>query len=141
MTTATSAPFRGLEPGVGDLVFSRMFPKPDPYVRQPVTWTRDKLGEHMWSAQRAICRSVVKNRRTAVHSCHDSGKSFTASRLAVWWIDVHQPGEAFVITTAPTSHQVDAILWREIGRAHRKGSLPGRITLDSKWRLGPAHGD
>jgi hypothetical protein len=34
------------------------------------------------------------------------------SRLAHWWIDVHPPGEAFVVTTAPTTPQVEAILRR-----------------------------
>jgi hypothetical protein len=45
-------------------------------------------------------------------------------------------GEAFVVTTAPTTAQVEAILWPEIGKAHRKGNLPGRITLDAKWYMG-----
>jgi hypothetical protein len=58
------------------------------------------------------------------------------SRLAAWWLDVHPIGEAFVVTTAPTTAQVEAILWREIGKAHRKGNLPGRITLDAKWYMG-----
>jgi hypothetical protein len=62
-------------------------------------------------------------------------KSFTMSRLAAWWLDVHPIGEAFVVTTAPTTAQVEAILWREIGKAHRKGNLPGRITLDAKWYM------
>lgn len=127
--------------GTADAVTRQLFPQPDPYTDNPIGWVREKLGEHMWSAQRRLARSVVRNRYTAVHSCHDSGKSYAASRIAAWWIDVHPPGDAFVVTTAPTSHQVDAILWREIGRAHRKGNLPGRITLDSKWRLGPAYGD
>jgi hypothetical protein len=48
----------------------------------------------------------------------------TAARIAAWWLDVHPPGEAFVVSTAPTFSQVRAILWREIGRAHRKGGLP-----------------
>jgi hypothetical protein len=58
------------------------------------------------------------------------------SRLALWWIDVHPPGEAFVVTTAPTTPQVEAILWRYMGNAHKKGGLPGRITLDAKWYIG-----
>jgi hypothetical protein len=58
------------------------------------------------------------------------------SRLALWWIDVHPPGEAFVVTTAPTTAQVEAILWRYIGAAHRKAELPGRVTLDAKWYIG-----
>jgi hypothetical protein len=62
--------------------------------------------------------------------------SHTVSRLACWWIDVHPPGEAFVVITAPTTAQVEAILWRYIGNAHRKAGLPGRITLDAKWYIG-----
>ena len=90
----------------------------------------------MWSKQREIAESVVVNRYTAIKSAHDTGKSFTMSRLAAWWLDVHPIGEAFVVTTAPTTAQVEAILWREIGKAHRKGNLPGRITLDAKWYMG-----
>ena len=127
--------------GTTDRVIERLFPTPSPWSTNPIGWVRSRLGEHMWSKQRQIARSVVKNRYTAVHSCHDSGKSFTASRLVAWWIDSHPPGSAFAVTTAPTTEQVDAILWREIGRAHRKGELVGRITLDSKWRLGPSHGE
>ena len=36
-----------------------------------------------------------------------------------------------------TTKQVHAILWRYIGQAHRKGNLPGRITLDDEWYMGP----
>jgi hypothetical protein len=42
----------------------------------------------------------------------------------------------FVVTTAPTTAQVEAILWRYIGGAHRTGNLPGRVTLDAKWYIG-----
>lgn len=41
-----------------------------------------------------------------------------------------------MVTTAPTTAQVEAILWRYIGAAHRKASLPRRITLDAKWYIG-----
>lgn len=90
----------------------------------------------MWSMRREIAESVVVNRYTAIKSAHDTGKSFTMSGVAAWWLDVHPIGEAFVVTTAPTTAQVEAILWREIGKAHRKGNLPGRITLDAKWYMG-----
>jgi hypothetical protein len=118
-------------------VFADLLDPPEnPYVRDPVGWVRDRLGEFMWSKQREIAESVVVNRYTAIKSAHDTGKSFTMSRLAAWWLDVHPIGEAFVVTTAPTTAQVEAILWREIGKAHRKGNLPGRITLDAKWYMG-----
>lgn len=104
----------------------RYKPKPK-YVEMPVKWVEDTLKEHLWSKQREVCESVVQNRYTAVQSCHDVGKSFVASRIAAWWLATHPVGEAFVVSTAPTAAQVEAILWREIGKAHRKGNLPGRI--------------
>jgi hypothetical protein len=45
--------------------------------------------------------------------------------------------DPFATTTAPTTKQVHAILWRYIGQAHRKGNLAGRITLDDEWYMGP----
>lgn len=132
MTTAT------LPPGTADAAVSRLFPEPSPFLNDPVGWVDDKLGEHLWSKQVEIAESVVANRYTAVQSCHDSGKSFIASRLACWWLDAHDPGEAFVVSSAPTQPQVEAILWREIGRAHRSGDLVGRITSGQipQWKLG-----
>lgn len=109
---------------------------PFDWTQDPVLWVEEKLGEHPWSKQREIMESVRDNRHTAVKSCHDSGKSYTAARLAAWWIDSHQPGEAFVVTTAPTGAQVKAILWRELNRAHRKGRLGGRMNQLEWWMGG-----
>lgn len=108
----------------------------DKYVLDPVGWIHGKLGEFTWSKQREVAESVRDHRHTAVRSAHGTGKSFTASRLAAWWLDTHPVGSAFVVTTAPTQPQVEAILWREIRSAHRKGGLPGRLTLDCHWYLG-----
>jgi hypothetical protein len=83
-----------------------------------------------------MAQSVVTNRYSAFKASHDVSKSHTMSRLALWWIDVHPPGEAFVVTTAPTTPQVEAILWRYMGNAHRTAVLPGRITLDARWYIG-----
>lgn len=99
----------------------------------PALWVEERLGEFLWSKQRAILASIQAHRRTAVPSAHETGKSFTASRAVCWWLDVHPPGEAFVVTTAPTAPQVRAILWREINRAHRKGRLPGRTNQTEWW--------
>lgn len=111
-------------------------PKTD-YANLPERWVTDKTKEHIWLGQQNILRSVRDNRYTAVPSCHDAGKSFIAARTVAWWIDTHPPGEAFVVTTAPTAAQVSAILWREIQRAHRKAGLVGRITTAGypQWKL------
>lgn len=105
------------------------------YTIDPVLWGKLKLGEHWWSKQREIAESVRDNRRTAVQSSHGVGKSFTAARIACWWLDTHPPGEAFVATSAPTASQVRAVLWREINKAHRKGNLIGRVN-QTEWLIG-----
>ena len=103
-------------------------------ITDPVRWVAERLREHLWSKQAQIARSVVENRATAVQSCHGAGKSYTASRIAAWWLDTHEPGTAFVVSTAPSFPQVRAILWREIGRAHRRGSLIGAVN-QTEWQI------
>ena len=105
------------------------------YRTDPAAWARDKLDVHLWSRQREIFASVVQNRRTAVKSCHGSGKSFSAGVLASWWIDIHPPGEAIVVSTAPTYKQVHAVLWEEIRKQHRKGDLPGVVLQTDEWKI------
>ena len=101
----------------------------------PAAWITERLGDFIWSKQREIAASVAQHRRTAVHSAHETGKSFLAARLVAWWLDVHPPGEAFVVTTAPTGAQVRAVLWREIRRAHAAGRLRGH-TNQTEWWIG-----
>src|ERR1035437_7116675 len=105
------------------------------YRTDPSLWVKDRTGEHIWSKQAEILESVRDNRRTSVHSCHESGKSFTAARAVAWWIDSHAPGEAFVVTTAPTGAQVRAILWKDINRAHATGHVAGRTNMN-EWYIG-----
>lgn len=110
------------------------------YLADPRAWVRERLGEHLWSKQVEIAESVRDHRQTAVASCHGVGKSFSASRLAAWWIDCHPPGTARVVSTAPTGDQVKAILWTEINSAAEKAEargheLPGRIN-ETEWKIG-----
>lgn len=100
----------------------------------PVRWVGTRLGEQLYSKQREICLSVRDNRRTSVPSAFDTGKSFSASRLALWWIGTHPVGEAMVVSTATTHAQVRAILWQEINAAHaRAKTLPGRVNQTEWW--------
>ena len=80
--------------------------------------------------------SVRDNRYTAVPSCHGAGKSAVAGRIGAWWLASHAPGEAFLVTTAPTFNQVKAILWREINKVHRIGGLPGWCN-EVEWKIDP----
>lgn len=104
------------------------------WAQDPASWVRDRLGQVVWSKQREIMESVRDHRKTAVRSCHSSGKSHVASLIVSWWLDAHPPGDAFVVTTAPTSAQVRAILWRYIRRMHKENGLPGRVN-QTEWLI------
>lgn len=104
------------------------------YMTEPDTWVDERLSEEIWSMQARIMRALVDHRRVAVQSCHGVGKSHIASRTVAWWIDSHPIEDVFVITTAPTFPQVEAVLWRYINQAHRGGQLPGRTTSVS-WKV------
>jgi hypothetical protein len=104
------------------------------YVASPVLWSEEVLHRFLWSQQRKILESVGRNRKTAVKSCHGPGKSFTAATATAWWLGTHRPGDAVVVTSAPTGRQVKAILWKEIGRAQSQGQLPGR-TNQTEWYM------
>ncbi len=104
------------------------------YLANPVLWAKERGDRVLWSRQAEVIEAVRDSRRVAVKSCHSTGKTTGAATLACWWIDNHEPGEAFVITTAPTGPQVKALLWREINRLHKKAGLSGRVNL-TEWYL------
>ncbi|TBO56767.1 hypothetical protein EYS09_26190 [Streptomyces kasugaensis] len=105
------------------------------YASDPVGWVEERLDQVVWSRQGQVLESVRDHRRTAVRSGHGVGKSWTAALAACWWLDVHTPGTAFVVSTAPTFAQVRAILWRYIRRHHKAAGLPGRVN-QTEWLIG-----
>ena len=125
-----------LPQGTATAALSFLFPQKDEYIHDPVGWAEDNE-IFIWSKQIEIAESVRDNTYTAVPACHGPGKSYSAGGVIIpWWLNVHNLGEAFVVTTAPSWSQVQAVLWREIRRAHRKLGLRGRVTLDCLWYMG-----
>lgn len=104
------------------------------YRAHPDVWAWERAHSFVWSKQREILSAVRDHRLTAVRSCHGIGKSHSAALLAAWWIDTHAPGEAFVVTTAPTFPQVRAILWRYIRQLHKRAGLSGRVN-QTEWLI------
>lgn len=102
------------------------------YILDPVAWDEEKLKDSIWSGQKKIMRAIQAHRKVAAMTCHGVGKSFIASVITGWWLDTHKPGDAFVVTTAPTAPQVKVILWKEIGRVHSRGELRGRVN-QTEW--------
>lgn len=116
-----------------DVFLERAAPPGGDYTDDPVGWIENVGGVTLWSLQREIVRSVFTNRYTAVPACHGPGKSFVAAWIAAAWIACNEPGEAFVLSTAPSWPQVKTILWRQLRRAHARAGLDGRINLNAEW--------
>lgn len=102
----------------------------------PVAWVTERLGEHVWSKQAEVLRAVRDHKLVAVQSSHGVGKSWIASRIAGYYLDVHRAGDYFLVSTAPTWAQIRAILWRYIGQMHARAGLPGYVTQQAEWKVG-----
>lgn len=93
------------------------------------------LGDSLYDVQYDIGQSVCDNERTAVPSAHGTGKTHGASRIVAWFVCVHPPGTAKVITTATKWSQVELQLWPHIRAIHERANLPGRCLL-TRWLVG-----
>lgn len=93
----------------------------------PDYFVRHLLGDTLWDKQKDIAKSVRENAVTTVRSCHGIGKSYTAARLALWYLLAYD--DSIVVTTAPTFRQVEQIIWREMRSAYKRAKipLPGKI--------------
>lgn len=107
------------------------------YQDNPVAWAEDVLGLTLWSKQREILTSLVKNKKTAVKSSHAVGKTFISAVAACWWVSTRE--DAMVRSTAPTSYQVHELLWEEIRKLHARGNLQGEVNQKDVWKK-PVYG-
>jgi len=118
------------------------------YFNNPVMWARDHLGIQLWPQQGEVAMAVVTDKNVAVKAGHEVGKSFVAGVLICWWIDTrwNLPGGCFVVSTAPSTKQINAVVWREVRRMWAMSqaryrdkiidhALPGYITSDAHWKL------
>lgn len=101
----------------------------------PALFAHEALGAeptpHQWEASRAI----VGRRRVSIRSGHGTGKSTFMAWCVLWFLACYFPAK--VPATAPTSHQLEDVLWSEIAKWHRR--LSGRYpTLGAQfeWSAG-----
>lgn len=107
-------------------------------LQDPEFFVEDVLGAHFWDKQIEIAKALATHDDVAVRSCHAIGKSFTAARLALWFLYAFP--ESVVWSTAPTARQVYNILWREIRGAHEASITPlggtmlkQRLDISALW--------
>lgn len=114
------------------------------YFSDPAKWLEYMTGMRLWNKQKEVAQSVMNNKSVVVKAGHGVGKSFLAAVLVCHWMDTRYPN-AYVATTAPSTAQVNAILWREvrkikaiIEKRFNEGlidhKLPGYITADAQWK-------
>lgn len=84
------------------------------YWEQPVAFAEEILGMRVWPGQARILEAYVAHKRVSVRSGHKIGKSCTAAIIALHFY-CSKP-DARVVFTSTTARQVDAILWRELGK-------------------------
>jgi len=117
------------------------------WIEQPETFFRDILGVEFWSKQYEIVQSITKHRRTAIRSSNSSGKTWSISRIALWFL--FSFSNSVVINTAPTHRQVENQFWRNLRSAHNKAKirlggklLKTALSIDEDWfALGFTTGD
>jgi hypothetical protein len=119
-----------------------LFPKPHPYLNDPVGYVRDVLGAHPYSMQVRMLESVVQHRNNVVKAAHSVGKTRALAWLVVYWVDVHPMGEALVVITSDNDDNIKGGIWQEVIALHGEAKeadrpFPGNVTLDSKWHAGP----
>ena len=102
----------------------------------PALWCRHVLGCELTAQQAEVADALVENQRVAVRSGNGLGKTYLAASLALWWLST---GKGIVITTAPTWHHVQSILWQEMARLFNGSVVPlgGEFLPKScRWNLG-----
>jgi len=105
---------------------------------RPDWWIENILGCQLTIQERELIELVASSPRVAVRSCTASGKTWTAGRLALWFLCNYKP--SIVLTTAKTFRQVEIEIWKEIWTAYKGSKFPlgGRLLatkleMDKEW--------
>lgn len=90
----------------------------------PALFAREALGAEPTDQQWGASRAIVEKRRVSIRSGHGTGKSTFMAWCVLWFLSCYFPAK--VPATAPTSHQLEDVLWAEIAKWHRalKERLP-----------------
>ncbi len=92
----------------------------------PEYFMTEALGFSPWTCPDAddqldIVHAIRDYPRVTVKSGNGVGKTAIAARIVLWFLTCHYP--SIVVTTAPTTRQVEKLLWGEIRSAYRTAKL------------------
>jgi len=106
---------------------------------RPDVFMKEVLGFEPWdcpgaASQLDVCLAIRDNERVSVRSGNGVGKTAIAAQIAMWFLTCFVP--SIVVTTAPTSRQVDKQLWGEIRKYYKNSKVPiGGELLMSELRI------
>ena len=101
----------------------------------PALFAQEVLGATPTDQQWEASRAIVDRRRVSIRSGHGTGKSTFMAWCVLWFLACYFPAK--VPATAPTSHQLEDVLWSEIAKWHRKMAerLPS-LAAQFEWSVG-----
>ena len=83
----------------------------------PCLFAQEVLGATPTDQQWEASKALVARRRVSIRSGHGTGKSTFMAWCVLWFLACYFPAK--VPATAPTSHQLEDVLWSEIAKWHR----------------------
>lgn len=108
----------------------------DLYYDDPVGYAEDILGAELDPHQIDIIESVLNHKRTSVRSGQGVGKTTSVAIIVIWYL--HLRYQAKVVCTAPTSQQLNVVLWAEISKwlSNKYPSKKLEQTKTTVYRIG-----
>lgn len=101
----------------------------------PALFAQEVLGAEPTAQQWEASRRVVEKRRVSIRSGHGTGKSTFMAWCVLWFLASYFPAK--VPATAPTSHQLEDVLWSEIAKWHRRmGDKLPALAAEFEWSAG-----
>jgi phage terminase large subunit len=88
------------------------------YSIDALAFVREVIGVEPSQWQADALAALSTDNKIAIRSGHGVGKSAFLSWVIIWWLLTHHPAK--VACTAPTGHQLDDVLWGELGIWIRK---------------------
>lgn len=96
-------------------------PEIDAY-EQPGLWMERVLNSHLYPKQVRMVEALRSYDQVSVAGCNSSGKDWTAARIALWWMKIHEGQPAKVVITGPTFRQIQQVVWQELRTAYLYGA-------------------
>lgn len=101
----------------------------------PALWAKEVLSAEPSEQQLEGGKALVEKRRVSIRSGHGTGKTTFEAWSILWFLSCYFPAK--VPCTAPTSHQLDDVLWAELAKWHRiMGERLPALASQFEWSSG-----